>query len=86
MKDDVKFYLHGKDKEIVAVFPNLVWNRDGDLTCYVHNGQHGAITKGFIKSLRLAKPSEYEDLQKELTDMVGYDLNILNTNYKRLIY
>ena len=45
--------------------------------------QHSDCDKGYTKTLKLAKKSEYTDLQRELTH-IGYNLTVLNENYKHL--
>ena len=70
-----------KDWDIVAFFPETYYR--GFMTCYAHIGQHGEADILFYKySTKKAKPEEYADLRKELTDLVGYDLKIM----QRLIY
>ena len=81
---NVIFLIHPEhDDEVVAYFPNEEWNLDGDRTCYVHIGQHGACSPSYAEECREATPEEYADLHKELRDLVGYDdLVILNgSNY-----
>ena len=79
-KTDVVFrYDSTKDWKgtIFALFPHEVADFKGNVTCYQHVGQHSAADYGYsIQTSRLAKPSEYSDLKKELNSL-GYNLNIV---------
>lgn len=60
--------------EIIAIFPETLQN--GECDSYMHIGQHGACTSGIPSFTKLAKPSEYRDLKKEL-ESIGYKLKIV---------
>lgn len=65
---------------ITAVFVDLIETCDDDRLCYERIGQHGTCSIGWVKeSTRPAKPHEYKALSKELTEVIGYDLKILNS-------
>jgi len=60
--------------DIIALFPTELGTND-PYTCssYQHVGQHGSAEPlGVIQGTKLAKPSEYADLLKELKG-IGYD-------------
>ncbi len=48
------------------------------ITCYAHLGQHSAACQTYCESLPDATPEQYAQLERELTNLVGYDLEILN--------
>lgn len=79
----IKFYVES-DGEILAVFINkLEAMRSTELECYSHNEQHTWCDIGYVRSCRLAKKSQYKDLERELI-AAGYELIVLNENYKHL--
>lgn len=61
--------------QIIALFPYEIETRDGLVNSYMHIGQHSAATLDLIQDTKLAEPSEYADLQKEL-EGIGYNLDI----------
>ena len=66
-----------KDWDIIAFFPDLEANF-GRVVCYEHMGQHGEADILFYKyDTKKATPEEYADLYRELTDLVGYDLKVM---------
>lgn len=78
----VKFYTE-KDNSILAVFPQLHYNRrlygKDQLTCYAHIGQHSGCHKEYLKDLKPATDlTQCIGLVNELTK-IGYNLKILNT-------
>jgi hypothetical protein len=66
-----------KSGEVVALFPALAGTYNpGTCSAYVHLGQHtSADLFGTVRSTRLAKPSEYRELARELR-RIGYRLTI----------
>jgi len=67
-------------KEVIAVFIDEWELQDDELlySCYVHNGQHSICSQSFLaENCRKAKEIEYKDLFNELTNSVGYNLNIV---------
>ena len=65
------------DWDIIAFFPDLEANF-GRIVCYEHIGQHGEADVLFYKyDTKKATPEEYEPLYKELTELVGYDLKVM---------
>ena len=74
MKTIVKFVKF--KTEIVALFPNEIADSKGNILSYAHNGQHGPTSKSLMR-LRYAQPKEFEALRKELTNLIGYNLQIM---------
>ena len=70
------------DWEIIAFFPDFRTSL-GRIICYEHVGQHGEADIHFYKyDTKKATPEEYAELYTELTELVGYDLKVM----QRLIY
>ena len=63
--------------EIIAYFPDKVFDSKGNKTCYAHVGQHSAICVEFADACKLATQNEYKELQIELEEL-GYNLNVIN--------
>lgn len=74
-KTDVIFR---KDKHgVYALFPYLIATYDGEITGYMHRGQHfSADYNHCIMKSKPAKAEEYADLMAELENQVGYNLRI----------
>lgn len=69
----------GKFKgDVTAVFPEIPADQHGyQMSCYAHVGQHGACSRQWYWSTRLAKPEEYASLQRELESVpYGYRLKV----------
>lgn len=65
------------DGQTIALFPYEPWNHRGDVTSYMHIGQHGAADyAGVIQDTKPATPEQYAPLQREL-ESIGYNLQIL---------
>lgn len=59
-------------REILALFPHDVGDRQGNVTCYAHMGQHStADYKYIIQVSTPATPQEYDSLHKELVSIYG---------------
>jgi hypothetical protein len=71
---------------IIALFPYLINDNDGNVMSYESLGQHsGADYDGVIKGTTPAKENEYNSLKSEL-ESIGYDLNIIKRrNYNRYL-
>jgi len=70
--------------DIIALFPEIAATLPG-YTCqsYLHVGQHGSAGPMLIVNCtKPATPEEYADLQKELTEQIGYTLRTV----KRFTY
>lgn len=64
--------------DVIAIFPEEVGDAS-PYTCsmYEHVGQHGSgDPSGVIQRTKLAKPSEYADLKREL-GRIGYKLEVI---------
>lgn len=75
-------FVYDKDSgEVVAVFPQLKYNRklygERMLVCYAHIGQHSSCVKdwAYDKNRPLATPQQYAELKKELEN-IGYKLKV----------
>lgn len=61
---------------VIALFPDVVADMQGNVQSYMHVGQHGAADlKGLLKDTRAAMPNEYKPLAQELRG-IGYKLDI----------
>jgi hypothetical protein len=79
--DRVAFRID-KGGEVLAVLPDQDANL-GSVTLYAHVGQHGEGDLRWIHSrTRVAKPSEYRDLARELRSL-GYRLRIVKRIARR---
>lgn len=74
------FYIE-PEGTVLAVFPDRPYKPDHDATvvCYSPTGQHSGLCPQYLRECRLAKQSEYQDLEWELENM-GYDLEVVNYN------
>ena len=80
IKEDVVFLI--EDGDVLAVFPNTYGTADRDkdtMVCYAHMGQHSTCTYDYANTLKTASESEYKELYDELSNYVGYDLNVLKS-------
>ena len=73
MKTKVVF-LKEEDGDILAVFPEVLNDFSGNITCYAHVGQHSGCSVMYCKTLQPAE--DFEDLKEEL-ESTGYDLEVL---------
>lgn len=64
--------------EVFAFFPKEQYAPDNSKlrTCYTKVGQHGACHVDYARESKLATEKEYESLKKELTEVVGYNLEV----------
>ena len=89
------FVVHGG--EVLAIFrairdPEGKWQKetpyiDGSgravLNCYAHVGQHGVCDPALLKCRR-AKQKEYLPLKRELEEIVGYNVDVVQRGRLRL--
>ena len=89
------FVVHGG--EVLAIFrairdPEGKWQKetpysDGSgravLNCYAHVGQHDVCDPSLLKCRR-AKPEEYLPLKRELEEIVGYNVEVVQHGRLRL--
>lgn len=67
-------------REVTAVFVD--YGTDGSKECYAHNGQHGTCSVDWLKeTCRPATYAEYAPLYRELTDMIGYDIEVVEAGW-----
>lgn len=79
MKTKVIFLVnenYGEFPDIFAFFPEENELDDCRLS-YSHIGQHSSCCFEYAKESRLATKEEYKNLYNELTNLVGYDLEIV---------
>lgn len=67
-------------KEVIAVFKDYASMNDGKICfdCYTSSEQHSICSQSFLaENCRKATKEEYQELFNELTNSVGYNLNVL---------
>lgn len=70
--------------EILAIFPYEVENKNGDVCCYAHIGQHSTCDYDYVvNNSKKASEAELSDLKAELIG-IGYQLEIVSKRHKRL--
>jgi len=68
--------------DVVALFPDDVADFDGNITSYMHVGQHAAADLDFMMSrTEPATEVEYGPLEAELEEHCGYTLDISIMSY-----
>ena len=80
MSDKVIFKLDkGPEHDVYAVFPEIPFSIGGTDDCmiYAHCGQHGSASIDYVRESKPANFQQYQDLYYELTNDVGYDLDIV---------
>ena len=85
MKTDVIFREF--KGEILALFPYMIYNYKGDVTCYAHIGQHGSADYNYVISNSKCINEPYNlPLYSELENHVGYKLNVIKRiNYNKYL-
>lgn len=64
---DIPVIFKKVEGTVVACFPTLLGTNDPyTMTSYVHVGQHGSCSTGFVSFSKRAKPEEYADLLSEI--------------------
>lgn len=66
---------YSKGGEVIALFPYEIADKSGNITSYMHVGQHGAASPLIFGDTLPATHDEYKALQKEL-ESIGYELDI----------
>jgi len=69
----MKVVFRKLEGDIIALFPNDIFDSKGNITSYMHIGQHGGASPELINKLPKAMPSEYKELAKELK-AIGYKI------------
>jgi len=63
--------------EVVAVFPDQV-ERNGDVGCYAHMGQHSSCSRDWYATTKAATEAEYAPLKRELESApYRYNLRVM---------
>ena len=57
------------EDEILALFPTLAADPQGNILCYAHIGQHASACKSLLRKGTNATPAEYKSLLKELQNL-----------------
>lgn len=71
--------------DVIALFPEIEADPNGNCSSYMHVGQHGpADYAGCISATKPAQPKEYKTLARELESM-GYRLTILKKFYRKRV-
>ncbi len=66
-----------KDGEVIGLMPHVVDYSNGNITSYMHRGQHSEANYNWCVSVtKLASEVEYNDLKKEL-ESIGYLVNVI---------
>jgi len=63
-----------EENDVLAVFPEILNDLSGNITCYAYVGQHRGASVEYCKTLQPAE--DFEDLKKEL-ESIGYELEVL---------
>ncbi len=80
----VIFRQFNGDNSIIALFPEIPADFcEGYCLSYQRIGQHGAASLGIAPMAKLAKPSEYAELKKEL-ESIGYVLQIVTKATRKM--
>jgi hypothetical protein len=82
----VMIFRKYKSGEIIALMPYEIADLKGNVTSYMHVGQHCAADYNHIINQTVpAKPEEYKDLLTELT-AIGYEVKAkMNRSYKQYL-
>lgn len=62
-----------EDGQIIALFPHDSFDLDGNITSYMHIGQHSGASRDLLYELDDASIEEYKNLKEELLS-IGYKL------------
>ena len=66
------------DNQVCAFFPYEIADRSGNISSYMHVGQHsGASFDCLVSTTKLANEIEYGPLKTEL-ESIGYNLKIIS--------
>jgi len=67
-----------KNGSIIAVFPYIISDPDGNVLCYAPYEGHGSISWDYyISNTKPCKETEYKELEEQLEDHYGYSLEIV---------
>lgn len=65
------------DGEIIAIFPYVIETWQGNVSSYMHVGQHAAASLSILEDSELATEEEYAPLKQEL-ESIGYKLIVVD--------
>lgn len=68
------YFREFPEGDVIALFPDDIWDHDGNIASYQHIGQHGAANPELINELKPAK--NYAALKAEL-ERIGYVLDVI---------
>jgi hypothetical protein len=75
-KTEVIFRKFKSDGSIIALFPYIINDNQGNILSYMHIGQHGSADCFCLTDVTtLAKEEDYRDIYNELNS-IGYNLEI----------
>lgn len=80
MKTKVTFLYEANSRDVFAFFPTTICMITGFYDSYSHIGQHSQCSIEYVRECREASPEDYAPLYKELTELIGYDLEVQNKN------
>lgn len=90
--DDITDVIFRKEKDntVLAVFPYIISDSSGNITCYSHIGQHSSMSwEYFFKTKPCRSKHDFIDLYDELVSL-GYNLNVIQKRslkrYMRVYY
>lgn len=69
--------------DVIALFPDEIFDQQGNIASYMHVGQHGAASPALIQELEDASVDEYAPLKMELESLAPepYRLQIVESTY-----
>ena len=66
-----------KDNNVIAVFPYIISDSTGNVTCYSHVGQHSSMSwEYFFETIPCRNKHDFIGLYDELV-LLGYNLNVI---------
>lgn len=70
-----------KDGNVIAVFPYVIYDNIGNVSCYSHIGQHSSMTwEYFFITKPCRNKHDFIDLYDELVSL-GYNLNVIQKRH-----
>ena len=79
MKTNVVFKKFA-DGDVIALFPDYKCQEmhgETMIDSYMHEGQHSHSHIDLLEELEDATTTEYKELFEELTNLIGYELNVI---------
>lgn len=72
-----------RDGSVIALFPNIPWDNNGNIASYMHVGQHGGASHLIVADTKLAEKDEYAPLLRELKSLGYSNLKICKKILRR---